>query len=63
MVTNTGGWYYLAIKNICIIKTSKHDGDFYCLNCLHLFRTKNTLESHKKVCENKNIFVVLERVY
>ena len=27
----------------------KHDGDFYCLNCLYLFRTKNKLESHKKI--------------
>ena len=33
--------------------TSKNDSDFYCLNCLHLFRIKNKLESHKKVCENK----------
>ena len=22
-------------------------------NCLHLFKTKNKLESHKKICENK----------
>ena len=33
--------------------TSKQNNDCYCLNCLHLFRTKNKLESHKKVCENK----------
>ena len=26
--------------------------DFYCLNFLHSFRTKNNLELHKKVCEN-----------
>ena len=32
--------------------TSKNNGDFYCLNCLHSFRTKSKLESHKKVCEN-----------
>ena len=43
-------------KIICILRgiTSKHDGDFYCLNCLHSFRTKNNLESHRKVCENKD---------
>ena len=29
--------------------TSKHDHGFYCLNCLHLFRTKNELQSHRKV--------------
>ena len=26
---------------------------FNFLNCLHLFRTKNKLESHKRVCKNK----------
>ena len=34
--------------------TSKHVGNFYSLNCFNLFRTKNKLESHKKVCENKD---------
>ena len=34
--------------------TSKHYGDFYSLNCVHYFRTKNKLELHKRVCENKN---------
>ena len=32
--------------------TSNHKEDFYCLNCFHLYRTKNKLEAHKKVCEN-----------
>ena len=39
--------------------TSKHYSDFYCLNCLHYFRTKNKLESHKKVCENKDFCNVI----
>ena len=34
--------------------TLTHKGDFYCLNCLYFFRTKNKLESHKEVCENKD---------
>ena len=34
--------------------TSKHHGDFYCLNCLHSFRTENKLKSHEKVCKNKD---------
>ena len=33
--------------------TSKTKGDFYCLNCLHSFRTKNKSKCHKKACENK----------
>ena len=32
--------------------TSKHDGDFYCLNCLHSFRTENKLKEHENVCKN-----------
>ena len=32
--------------------TSKHKGDFYCLNCLHSFTTQNKL--HEKACKNKD---------
>ena len=39
--------------------TSKHHGDFYCLNCLHSFQTKIKLESHKEVCENKDFYNVV----
>ena len=35
-------------------ETSKHHGDFYCLNCLHSFTVENKGESHEKVCENKD---------
>ena len=34
--------------------TSKNNGDFYCLNCLHSLRIKNILGLHKKVCKNKD---------
>ena len=34
--------------------TSKHVGDFYCLNCLHYFRRKNEFESRNKVCDKKD---------
>ena len=32
--------------------TSNHNDDFYCLNNFDAYRTKNELETHKKVCEN-----------
>ena len=32
--------------------TSKHDRDFYCLNCFHSYSTKNKLEKHEKVCND-----------
>ena len=34
--------------------TSKNNGDFYCLNCFHSFRTKHKLELHKNECQNKD---------
>ena len=27
---------------------------FYCLNCIYSIRSRNKLETHKKVCENKD---------
>ena len=38
---------------------SKHLSDFYCLNYLHSFATKNKPESHKEVCENKDFCYVV----
>ena len=32
---------------------------YFCLNCLHSFRTKNKLESHRKKCENKDFCSVI----
>ena len=50
-------WCYLAAKKLSALLrgiTSKLHGDFYCLNCLHSFATKNKHKSHKKICENKD---------
>ena len=50
------GWHYLPGKTLSAILygiTSKYKGDFYCLDCLHSFRTENKLKSHEKVCKNK----------
>ena len=41
--------------------TSKKNGDFFCLNCLHPFRTKSKLEHHKKLCGNKDFCNVIMR--
>ena len=51
------GWHYRAVKKLSTLLrriTTKHHGDFYCLNCLHSFRTKNKLKSHAKICKNKD---------
>ena len=48
MITDgCGNWYYLAVKSIPRLLrgiTSTHDGDFYCLNCFHSYRTSNKLK-------------------
>ena len=39
--------------------TSKNNGDFYCLNCLHPIEQKTNFNRIKKVCENKDLFNVI----
>ena len=55
MISNSKNWHYLAVKSLSRLLrgiTSNHDGDYYCLNCFHSYRTENKLNAHKKVCEN-----------
>ena len=55
MISNGENWHYLAVKSLPRLLrgiTSNHDGDYYCLNCFHSYRTENKLNAHKKVCEN-----------
>ena len=62
-ISNGEGWHYLAVKKLSALLreiSSKDDGGFHCLNCLHLFSTKNKIESHKKVCENKDFCSVVK---
>ena len=63
MITDSEKWHYIALKSeptddgfTRLIKrlsklfrgiTSNHDGDFYCLNCLHSFRPDNALKNMK----------------
>ena len=46
MITYGEKWHYLAAKKLSLLLrgvTSKHDGDFYCLNCFHSYSTKDKL--------------------
>ena len=68
MTTNGKKWHYIALKSeptddgfnrptkslsrLFRGITSNHDGDFYCLNCLHSFRTDNALKKHERLCDN-----------
>ena len=68
MITNGEQWHYIALKCVRTDDgfnrpirslswlfsgiTANHHGDFYCLNCLHSFRTDNSLKRHEKLCDN-----------
>ena len=63
-------WHYIALKSertdngfnrpirslSRLIRgvTSNNHGDFYSLNCLHLFRTDNALKRGERLCENND---------
>ena len=56
-ITDGEKWHYTAVKRLSGLLrgvTSNNNGDFYCLNCFCSYRTKNKLELHKKVCENRD---------
>ena len=58
MITDGKKWHYLVVKSLpALLKgiTSKHVGDFYCLNCFRAYATKNRLEKYKKVCEDHEL--------
>ena len=57
MISKGQNWHYLVVKNLPGLLrriTSTHKEDFYCLNYFHSYRTKNKLEAHKKICENRD---------
>ena len=70
MLTNGEKWHYIALKNVhtdggfnrpirglsILFRgiMANHHGDFYSLNCLHLFRTDNALERHETLCDNND---------
>ena len=55
MITDGEKWPYLSVKKLSALlreTTSKHDGDFYYLNCRHSYWTKDKLKKHENVCKN-----------
>ena len=56
MITDDGKrWHYLAVRSLSALLrgiSSSNNGDFYCLNCFHSYRTLNKLKKHEKICNN-----------
>ena len=63
-------WHYIALKSVRTADgfnrptislsrllrgiSANNNGDFYCLDCLHSFRTDNALKWHEKLCDNND---------
>ena len=57
MISDGEKWHYLTVKRLSALlkgSTSKHYGDYYCLNCFHSYASKESLEKHTKICEDKD---------
>ena len=56
MITDDGEkWHYLAVRSLSALLrgiSSSNNGDFYCLNCFHSYRTHNKLKKYERVCNN-----------
>ena len=56
MITDDGErWHYLAVRSLSALLrgiSSSNNGDFYCLNCFHSYRTLNKGKKHERVCNN-----------
>ena len=52
MITDDKKWPYLAVKILSALlwgTTSNQNGNFYCLNCFHSYRTEKKLKKHERV--------------
>ena len=61
MISNGKNWHYLAVKSLSRLLrgiTSNHDGDYYCLNCFHSYKTENKLNVPKKYVKIINIVIL-----
>ena len=56
MITdNNKKFHYLSLTKLLALFrriTSKYDGDFYYLNCLHFFRIKYNLKENENICKD-----------
>ena len=53
MITDGKKWHYLAVRKLSALLrgiASKHEEDFYCLNCFHSYRAKSRRVKNIKMC-------------
>ena len=50
---NNGHYLSIKCKPVLLRRvTSTHNGDFYCLNCFHSYRTLSALKINEKLCQD-----------
>ena len=70
MITNRKKQHYIALKSVRTADgfsrprrslsrlfrgiTANNNRDFYCLDCLHSFRTDIALKKHERLCDNND---------
>lgn len=55
LIEGGGKKHYVAIKRLSALirgLSSRHDGDYYCRNCLYSLRTVDTMELYYDVCKD-----------
>ena len=55
MIIDGKKWHYLPLRSFSALFrgiTSSNNGDFYCLNSFHSYRTHNKLKKHERECNN-----------
>ena len=55
IIEKEGKKHYVAIKKLSALLrgiTSRNNGDFYCRNCLHSFRTEDAMKIHNEACKD-----------
>ena len=65
MITDGEKWHYLAVKSLPALhreKTSETNGYFYCLNCLHSFRTENKIKKGLKYCDDPKLQLNIQMI-
>ena len=56
-VDNGKRWHYLAVRSSSALLrgiSSSNNGDFYCLNCFHSYRTHNKLKKQERVFNHQD---------
>ena len=48
MIIDGKKWHYIAVRSLSALLrgiASDHNGDFYCINCFHSYRTEKKLKN------------------